>query len=98
MRQQIYLGDESFVQRMQAGLEPAKRSAREVPKAQRSIRTGTVAQFLRDCRSRDEGIARAHREGGHSLSAIAREVDLSVSRVSRIVATHVERDQAKSKT
>ncbi len=49
-------------------------------------------------RSRDEGIARAHREGSYSLSAIAREVGLSVPRVSRIVAAHVERSQPKGKT
>jgi REP element-mobilizing transposase RayT len=98
LRQQIYLGDESFVQRMQSHLEPAKYQAREIPKAQRTTRARTVAQYLKAARSRDEGIARAHREGGHSLSTIASEVGLSVSRVSRIVATQAQLGQANSKT
>ncbi len=98
LRQQIYLGDEAFVQRMQARLEPAKRNAAEIPRAQRSTRARTVAQYLKASRSRDEGIARAHREGGHSLSAIAREIGLSVSRVSRIVAAETGPSEAKRKT
>jgi REP element-mobilizing transposase RayT len=98
LRQQIYLGDESFVQRMQAQLEPAKCQAREIPKAQRTAQARTVAQYLKAARGRDEGIARAHREGGHSLSMIASEVGLSVSRVSRIVATQTQPRQAKGKT
>jgi REP element-mobilizing transposase RayT len=97
LRQQIYLGDEVFVQRMQARLEPAKRNAGEIPTAQRRTRVRTVAQYLRASRSRDEGIARAHREGGHSLSSIAREVGLSVSRVSRIVSAQAESSRAKGK-
>ena len=35
LRQQIYLGDEAFVERMQALAEPGRRGARELPKAQR---------------------------------------------------------------
>ena len=98
LRQKIYVGDEAFVQRMQGHLEPARRSATEIPWVQRGARARTVAQYLRASRGRDEGIARAHREGGHSLSCIAREVGLSVSRVSRIVAAQREPIQAKGKT
>lgn len=86
------------MQRVQAGHEPAKRQMREISKAQRTTRARTVAQYLNAARSRDEGIARAHRERGHSPSTFAREVGLSVSPVSRIVRAIGEPGQAKRKS
>jgi hypothetical protein len=35
LRQQIYMGDEGFVERVQALAEPSRTRAREIPKAQR---------------------------------------------------------------
>lgn len=85
LKQQIYLGDDAFIQRMQTLLEPERSRAAEVPRSQRRPRPDSIQTFLK-AYERDEAIVRACREGGHTLSAIAREVGLSVSRVSWIVA------------
>ena len=93
LRQQIYLGDAEFVERMQALAEPQRVGARETPKAQRS-RPATLQQWLEGCGSREEALRRAHVEGGLSMTALARELGLSVSRVSRLIACA----EAKGKT
>ncbi|MBL8493119.1 MAG: hypothetical protein JNM37_02600 [Rhodocyclaceae bacterium] len=85
LRQQIYLGDEPFVARMQALAEPRRAAARETPRAQRS-RTATLQQWLAVCSTRDEALYRAHTESGLSMTALAGELGLSVSRVSRLIA------------
>lgn len=87
LRQQIYLGDDSFIQRMQSLLEPERARAAEVPRKQRRTRPDSIQAYLK-AYERDEAIVKACREGGHTLSAIAWEVGLSVSRVSRIVAAY----------
>jgi hypothetical protein len=86
LRQQIYLGDEAFIQRMQALVEPERSRAANVPRRQRRS-PDPIQTYLRTY-ERNEAIVKACREGGHSLSAIASEVGLSVSRVSRIVARY----------
>jgi REP element-mobilizing transposase RayT len=90
LRQQIYLGDEQFVMRMQTLAarqhRPAdERSVREVPKAQRR-HPGSLAHWLQACASREEALYRAHVESGLTMSALAAELGLSVSRVSRLIA------------
>jgi REP element-mobilizing transposase RayT len=87
LKQQIFLGDDTFIQRMQTLLEPERTRAVEVPRIQRRIRPDPIQAYLQ-AYERDEAIVRACREGGHTLSAIARETGLSVSRVSRIVAAY----------
>jgi putative transposase len=94
LRQQIYLGDETFVDRMQGLADPRRSAAREVPKAQRR-RVHSLGQWLAQCASREEALYKAYTEGGLSMSAIAAEMGLSVSRVSRLIA---QAEQAKSKT
>jgi DNA-directed RNA polymerase specialized sigma24 family protein len=94
LRQQIYLGDEAFVERMQALAEPQRASAREIPKAQRR-RANSLAHWLASCDSREEALYKAYTESGLSMSAIAAELGLSVSRISRLIA---RAEQAKGKT
>ena len=98
LRQQIYLGEQAFVERMQ---DQAR---------QRQLATGTTAQtagspvrradipreqqrpplrlqhWLDAGPTRELALRRAHVDGGLSLTAMARELGLSVSRVSRLVA------------
>lgn len=84
LRQQIYLGDEAFVERMQA-LAAAPRQAAEVPRAQRQ-RTVTLSSLLAAGLPRPSALRRAHAEGGVTMTALAAEAGLSVSRVSRLIA------------
>ena len=44
------------------------------------------AQWLGSCETREEALYKAHTQGAITLSAIARELGLSVSRVSRLIA------------
>ena len=92
LRQQIYLGDDAFVERMQARAEPASLSNDEILLAHR-CKPRTLAHWLANCRTRDEALRRAHLESGMSMSAIAIEMNLSVSRVSRLISRAEARDR-----
>jgi putative transposase len=96
VRQQIYLGDDEFIARMQAqaaqlgskgGHESEFRTAQK-----RQPRT--IKQWLKAADSREQGIHNAHVQGAHTMSAIAVELGLSVSRISRLIAVV----EAKGKT
>ena len=93
LRQQIYLGDENFVERMQALAEPHNSTDHDIPKAQRR-KARSLAQWLGNCESRDEALYLAYTQSALSMSAIARELGLSTSRVSRLIA---RAEQAKGK-
>lgn len=84
LRQQIFLGDEAFVRRMQGRGPQAGRSAR-MP---RRAAPRPWAQWLRESGSREQALYRAHTEGGLSMTALAGELGLSVSRISRLIAGH----------
>jgi len=92
LRQQIYLGDDSFVTRIQSLLNQDQQQEREIPLIQRHKAAMPVGEYLRMYR-RNEAIVLAYHEGGHTMSAIAQEVELSVTRVSRIIS-----EKAKGKT
>jgi putative transposase len=85
LRQQIYLGDAQFVERMQALVAPLRRQSVEVPRRQRRAAV-TLAALLADDVPRGEALRRAHVDGGATMTALARELGLSVSRVSRLIA------------
>jgi RNA polymerase sigma factor (sigma-70 family) len=55
-----------------------------IPRVQRAS-PKTLQDWLNEMPTRDEAIVAAHRQSHLSLSAIARALGLSVSRVSRIV-------------
>jgi hypothetical protein len=88
LNQQIYLGDNDFVQRMLDAAEPAAAQSREVPKAQRPKKTMklSLAQWLAQGPSREEALRRAHTEGGLTMTAMAAELGLSMARVSQLVS------------
>jgi len=85
LRQQVYLGDEAFVQRMHAQAGAPALKCAEVPRRQRSDPT-TLSGWLAACDSRDEAAWMAHKRSGMTLTAIAAELGLSVGRVSQLVA------------
>lgn len=91
LRQQIFLGDEAFAERMlrQAGLGGGRAPT---PAKSQSLRSRPWRDWLRESGSRDAALYRAHTEGGLSMTALAHELGLSVSRVSRLIAGH-ERSQ-----
>ena len=100
LRQQIYLGDDAFVTRMQsrapAGVGDASdrqlampphsgTGAGSIPREQ-TRPPQTMQHWLSTSQTREQALRQAHVEGGLTLTAMARELGLSVSRVSRLVA------------
>lgn len=86
LRHQIFLGDEAFAARMLA------QGGAPVPRL-RPAGAG-LASWRREGRSRGEARYLAHTQGGLTMTALARELGLSVSRVSRMIASHEHRAPA----
>jgi len=85
LRQQIYLGDADFVERMQALASSQNANDRNIPKVQRT-RTKMMADWLKATGSVEEALYRGHREGGLTLTAMAIEMGRTVSWASKAVA------------
>jgi hypothetical protein len=83
LRQQIFLGDAEFAERMRA---QAARVQSNVSK--RAGKPRAWADWLRDSDSREQALYRAHTEGGLSMTTLAESLGLSVSRVSRLIASY----------
>jgi hypothetical protein len=94
LKNQIYLGSEAFVDKMQRRLTPDK-DLSEVPAAQRRLMPRPLDHYARQYRDRDEAIQSAYASGGYGLKAIGEHFGLHYSRVSRIVAAG---ERAKGKT
>lgn len=77
LREQIFLGDAAFAQRM--------RALAAVPA--RANRTGWPEWLRRAGGVREQALWLAHTQGGLSMTDLAGQIGLSVSRVSRLIAT-----------
>lgn len=94
LRQQIYLGSDDFVERMQRLASVRQSVEREIPQAHRvkvaQASTGPLdawAHCLARCHGqRDQAMHLAYHNGLLTMSALARTLGLSLSRVSRVVA------------
>ena len=86
---------------MQALASATQTRASDIPCAQR-LPALSLSQCLERCGGhRARALRMAHVEGGLSMSALAREIGLSVSRVSRLIAgaeAAVMLEEAKGKT
>ncbi len=74
LRQQIYLGDEVFVESMQNLADPQRAAAREIPKARRRTMR-SLAQWRSACDSREKALFRAHTESGLTMNVIANLIE-----------------------
>jgi putative transposase len=89
VQRQIFLGDAAFARRMlqqYAGAAPAVRPGRS--RAGRKAKGLDWPQWLKSSASREQALYRAHTEGGHAMTALAEQLGLSVSRISRLVALY----------
>ncbi len=84
LRQDIYLGETAFIQRIQMSMSRAQASSKEIPAAQSRVPAAMPA-IPRESTPREMLMRQAFVESGCSLSSIAREWNLSVSRVSRLI-------------
>jgi putative transposase len=85
LNRQVYLGDEDFVQRMQAMAAPSQAHNSQVPKAQRST-PKTLAAWLRTCATREEALRCAYMQSGLTMTAMGKELGLTAARVSQLIA------------
>lgn len=90
----LFHGDDDFVERMQALMAPASKAAQTIPLSQRSAPKG-LADWLRECSSREDALWLAHTRSGLRMTALAAEVGLSVTRVSQLIAK-VQTDRRRS--
>ena len=84
LRQQIYLGDDAFIERTQAKATPVRRASPETPSVQRN-RPWRLSHWFASSRSTPEALLRAHIDGGFSMSVLAKELGQSVSTISRMI-------------
>lgn len=94
LRQQVFLGDEAFVDRMLEAQASRPADSVEVPRQQRA-RPKALRELMAQGMTREEALHAAYTRHGYTMTKLARELDLSVSRVSRLVAGL---ERAKGKT
>ena len=83
LRQEIYLGGADFIEQIQTRMSHEQAHSADIPAAQ--SRRPRAARLDPAQPSREQRMLRAHLEGNQSLSAIAKDWGLSVSRVSRLI-------------
>lgn len=90
---QIYLGDDTFVEKLQRELE-GDQDLSEIPTAQRRPVPKPLSDHEQQAESRDEAIRLAYTSGGYSMKEIGEHFGLHYSRISRILKA----GRAKGKT
>ena len=86
LKNQVYLGDENFVHRMQAQMQTHQQHDKQIPKTQRRSPQSWSA-WLAQCQGdRDQALYLAYQQGGMTMSQLGTEAGLSVSHVSRLIA------------
>lgn len=88
LKNQVFLGNDTFVAAMHRRISQLDQSLDEVPLRQRAARCRPIASYETKAVTRDEAIARAYASGGYTLSEIGEHFGLHYSRVSRIVKQH----------
>ncbi|NJN46830.1 MAG: transposase [Candidatus Competibacteraceae bacterium] len=84
LKNQIYLGDDKFVEQMQRSIL-FNSNLDEVPGVQHRPVAKPVDHYVNRFKNRKEGMARAHLEGRHTLKAVAQHFQVHYSTVSRAV-------------
>ncbi len=96
LRQQVFLGDERFIERTLSRQGLGSASPDGVPRVQ-TRRPRSLAAELGAHADHAAGMYSAYRRGGFTMVEIARHVGLSVSRVSRLIAATEARIEAGAK-
>jgi len=83
LRYQVFLGDESFVERFHDTKRPDQ--VREVPKGQRRALAKSLDEYRSSCSNRDEAMASAYGSGAYSMKEIGDFFGVHYMTVSRAV-------------
>lgn len=84
LKQQIYLGDDQFVERMQKHLEETLK-LKEVPRAQHRPPAKPLAYYLARHKSLDAAMVAAYATGDYTMHEIAEHFNVHYSTVSRAI-------------
>jgi REP element-mobilizing transposase RayT len=84
IKHQIYLGSDSFVEKMQSEVESGQ-DLSEIPLKQRRPPAKPLEHFSTTCCDRDVAIAQAYASGGYSMKQIGEHFGLHYSYISRII-------------
>lgn len=87
LRNQVYLGDEQFVESMQRRIELDKELS-EIPSQQRNPLPKELSYYAGKYKTRNEAITRAYASGGYSLKEVGDYFGLHYSSVSGIIKNH----------
>ena len=85
LRNQVFLGSDDFVEKVQAGMDVGK-DLREVPMKQRRPVPKALAHYSAQSEDRDSAIVAAYGSGGYSMREIGDHFGLHYSYVSRIIS------------
>src|SRR5882672_4165563 len=86
LSQDIYLGDEAFIERTQALMLDARRRDSEIPRPQRTKKPASLADIFVDTSEVASGILTAYRSGRFTMRQIADHLGVHYSTVSRLLA------------
>lgn len=84
LKNQIYLGDDDFVNDMQCKLAP-EQSLKDIPKKQKQAPVKPLGYFVTRYKSRDESMAQAYLSGHYMLAQVGEYFGVSDATVSRAV-------------
>jgi len=84
LKNQVYLGDEGFVEKLQGKIEK-DRDLSEVPLAQRRMVAKSLQEYEQLAVTRDEAIVTAYASGGYSMKEVGEYFGLHYSRISRLL-------------
>ena len=84
LKNQIYLGDDAFVNDMQCKLDP-EQSLKDIPKKQKQAPMKVLTYYSERYKTRDEGMAQAYLSGHYTLEQVGAHFGVSYATVSRAV-------------
>ncbi|MBI3343674.1 MAG: transposase [Gammaproteobacteria bacterium] len=84
LKNQIYLGDDEFVDDMQSKLNP-EQSLKDIPKKQKQSPVKPLSYFAERYKERDESMAQAYFSGHYTLEQVGEHFGVSYATVSRVV-------------
>ena len=92
LKNQIYLGDDKFVEAMQCKLDPDQ-SLNDIPRKQKLAPPKPIDYFVRKFRDRTEAMARAYLSQHFTLEEVGRAFGVSYATVSRAVMRYEQECQ-----
>lgn len=92
LKNQIYLGDDNFVNDMQRKLNP-EQALKDIPRKQKQAPVKPLSYFVDRYKIRDEGMAQAYLSGHYTLAQVGEYFGVSYATVSRAVKQAEKRKQ-----